>query len=260
MLYKPFSLVIPCPNMSDCDMIGQMPSLLKAPFLKSLLPTLRISKNLIKSMLILADDMNHIVDRGSRSLKLANRLDFIFPGSEKLLHIFVAHWPSRLWCPPDSSYRHALGMHLRNLIDDINREEGSPAYTVLLGDFNDEPYDRSLSEQLLAVRDRSLVRRNPELLYNPFWRHLGDAVPYYPGVEPKGCCGSCCSASSQDTHWRTFDQIIFSSAFLGLSDWHLHEKNTTILNISEVIPAFASIKIFDHYPVFAMIERKEFDG
>lgn len=199
-----------------------------------------------------------VAARGSRSLKVANRLDFLVPGADRLLHVFVSHWPSRLWCEKNSADRHVLGIRLRDAIEEIHALYETPAYTILVGDYNDEPYDPSLSEQLLAVRDRSLVRKNPELLYNPFWRLLGETFPHLPGKLRESYSGSCFHYSGIETHWRTFDQIIFSSAFLGQTDWHLNEKFTQILQLSSFTSSvLAKHEIFDHFPVLSVIEKEK---
>ncbi len=56
------------------------------------------------------------------------------------------------------------------------------------------------------------------------------------------------------TRWRTFDQIIFSSAFLGHTEWHLNEDLTGILDIEK------DLKIFDHFPVYGVIEKVQSHG
>jgi endonuclease/exonuclease/phosphatase family protein len=199
--------------------------------------------------------------RGSRSLKVANRIDFFVSDTERLFHVFVSHWPSRIWCKENSADRHLLGVRLRDAIEELNKLYGSPAHTIILGDFNDEPFDPSLSQQLLACRDRNLIKKNPILLYNPFWRRIGEAVPQVPGIQCRSYSGSCFHKSGKETNWRTFDQIIFSSTFLGNSEWHLNEKYTQILQLQPFDTIITqSEQIFDHFPVISVIEREETNG
>jgi len=210
-----------------------------------------------KANLFLLDATPLIVARGNRSLRLANRVDFLTPGSQKPLHLFVSHWPSRLWCERNGADRHVLGLRLRDAVNALHEFYRAQANVILLGDYNDEPFDGSLAEQLLAVRDRRLVRRNPMLLYNPFWRHLGESAPHVPGKPCRSYAGTCFYKSGVETHWRTFDQIIFSSAFLGRSEWELVEERTGIMHLGPFgtsVPG--SSNIFDHFPVLAAIERK----
>jgi len=214
-----------------------------------------------KEKLQLANSTSLVSARGSRSLKVANRNDFLVPYTERPFHVFVSHWPSRLWCERNGADRHLLGVRLRDAVEELNKFYGSPANTILLGDFNDEPFDPSLSEQLLAGRDRNLIRKNPVLLYNPFWRRLGEAVPQVPGIPCRSYSGSYFYKSGIETQWRTFDQIIFSSTFLGGSEWHLNEKYTQILQLYPFDTAVSkSDEIFDHFPVIGIIEREDTNG
>lgn len=202
-----------------------------------------------------------VASRGSRTLKVAHRLDFLPPNTDRPIHLLVSHWPSRLWCEKNGADRHLLGVRLRDVVEELNRHYGEPAHTILLGDYNDEPYDESLAEQLLATRDRRLLSKNPSLLYNPFWRLLGEVFPHLPGTPCRGYSGSCFFSKGPDTHWRTFDQIIFSAAFLGRSEWQLNEEYTKILQIEPFDSSVCSTTdIFDHFPVYSVIEREEKNG
>ncbi|WP_144400012.1 endonuclease/exonuclease/phosphatase family protein [Geobacter pickeringii] len=209
----------------------------------------------------LVDTTSLIASRGSRSLKVANRVDLIITETDEPLHIFISHWPSRLWCDKNSADRHLLGIRLRDAVDEINGIHPKPANIVLLGDYNDEPFDSSLAEQLLAVRDRRLALKNPTLLYNPFWRHLGEALPYQRNDPGDSHSGSCFHSSGLETRWRTFDQIMFSSAFIGKGEWHLNEEYTQILKFP-LLPTRTSsdLDIFDHYPVISVIEKEVVNG
>jgi hypothetical protein len=202
-----------------------------------------------------------VTARGIHNLKVANRLDLIIQETGEPLHVLVSHWPSRLHCDKHNPDRHLLGVRLRDFVSDINELYTEPAKIILLGDYNDEPFDSSLAEQLLAVRDRKLVKKNPELLYNPFWRHLGEALPYIHGTPCDSNSGSCFHSSGLETQWRTFDQIIFSAAFIGHSKWHLNEKHTNILNFRNIDDRYTSNPdIFDHFPVLSVIEREVPNG
>jgi len=64
-----------------------------------------------------------------------------------------------------------------------------------------------------------------------------------------------------DTNWRTFDQIIFSSTFLGQCEWELNETYTQIIPLEpfDVLVGKAT-EIFDHLPVMSVVEREARDG
>jgi hypothetical protein len=196
-----------------------------------------------------------ICTSGRNNSKAANRLDLMILHDKAILNLFVSHWPSRRY-EGTQQIRNSLGQRLKEEIDNLNEECGGFVNAILMGDFNDEPFDRSLSEHLLTTRDREFVCKFPTFLYNPFWRHLGESIPYFRGKSNKSYAGSCYYTGGRDTYWRTFDQIIFSSAFLKEGDWQLNEKYTKIIDIEPYCGSVSSNKnIFDHFPVISVIER-----
>ena len=67
--------------------------------------------------------------------------------------------------------------------------------------------------------------------------------------------------SGLETRWRTFDQIMFSSAFLGGSEWELDERQTQILQIPSFEEGFSLPRnIFDHNPVVSVIHKEPRHG
>lgn len=208
-----------------------------------------------RDKLVLIDPLRPIItNKGNRTLKLAQRADFTIRGCDKSLHVFISHWPSLLWCPESSADRHLLSIKLREMVEEVSPEHGKIGNVILLGDYNAEPYNDSFAEQLMATRDRVLARKMPNLLYNPFWRHLGFSKPYSSDMTDEGSGGTYFHKNGKITRWRTFDQIIFSSAFLGHTEWHLNEDLTGILDIEK------DLKIFDHFPVYGVIEKVQSHG
>jgi hypothetical protein len=210
----------------------------------------------LEKLELLDDGMQIFSTKGNRTLKIAQRADFIVADCGTLIHVFVSHWPSRLWCEENSADRHLLGIRLRDKVEEVSSVPGKLANVILMGDYNDEPFDVPLAEQLMATRDRNLVRKKHHLLYNPFWRQMVSPELYAPGHEEKGGCGTCFHKGGDITRWRTFDQIMFSSAFLGSGAWHLNERVTGILEL----PGYAETvvdadQIFDHFPVIGVIDR-----
>jgi len=174
------------------------------------------------------------------------------------LHLFISHWPSRLWCEKDGTDRHLLGIRLRDATEKIIGQNSEvPSYIMIMGDFNDEPFDISLSEHVMATRDLFLAKTKKYLFYNPFWKMMGEN--YIEDIQNKEekCGGSYFHKNGTFTRWRTFDQIIFSSAFLGSCEWQLNERLTKILHFPEYLAMIRNSKeIFDHFPVLGVIERK----
>lgn len=174
------------------------------------------------------------------------------------IHVFTSHWPSRL--RPAAGDRNMLGLQLRSAIDDVLRKDRN-SLIVLMGDFNDEPFNESLSEYLMATRDRSLARSEPDLLYNPFWRMLGERDDYHHNCAGSGHAGTHFYGSDSSDRWRTFDQIIVSSAFVGNSDWHLDERSIEVVDFPDyTTQVLDSEKVFDHFPIKIVCEKVTQNG
>jgi hypothetical protein len=145
---------------------------------------------------------------------------------------------------------------LRDAILSLANRYNGDARLIIMGDFNEEPYNSSLEAELLATRDRKLVQNSPTYLYNPFWRRMGESHPYSYSMTVPSFGGTCYVASGQTTKWKTVDQIILSAAFIGRSEWHLKEELTKILYITpRATGKTSSADIFDHFPVVATIEK-----
>ena len=193
----------------------------------------------------------------SQGIKVANRFDLRVAGAGDLMYAFVCHWPSRLWCHEGHPKRDKLAMHLHAAVQEVGLASRNSPHVVLLGDFNGEPFDRSLSGHLFATRDRGLVRQNASFLYNPFWRHLGEAQPHVPKQLCRTYSGTCFHGSGDVTRWRTFDQMMFSAPFLHDSSWRLNEKYSAVLQIDPLIDFVRNPKhVFDHFPVMSVVQHE----
>lgn len=113
----------------------------------------------------------------------------------QILHLFVNHWPSRREGTQESEYKRmkAAGT-LRKKVDEIYRSDAN-ASIVIMGDFNDEPDDRSISETLSAVAPAEPYSASKlyNLLYPEFER--GTGTTFYKD-------------------WDLFDQLIVSGSLL----------------------------------------------
>jgi len=150
--------------------------------------------------------------------------------------VYVNHWASRL-ATEGGEKRVAAAHYLRSLIRDRLRYRTSEMLTganrsvrvpkqsdlearadlpiVVMGDFNDEPFDDSMQilsttpvvkavREELKVRGRSRTDRfrsykaTPLRLFDPFWQYAtGSAGSYY-----------------RSPRWRTYDQILLSRGLL----------------------------------------------
>lgn len=192
---------------------------------------------------------------GSSILRIAKRIDIVTPGDDTIIHLLVSHWPSRLYCYKDHSDRHLYALRLRDQFTRLVEDYGPNPYVVMLGDYNDEPFDASLCDQLKASRDVDLVRKRKHLLYNPFWQYLAKRSEAHHGA------GSYYYKDGKVTKWHTFDQLIFSQAFLTSKSWMYRHCHDLVHEIPELVELILNPKMrFDHLPVFGRVERISQNG
>lgn len=93
------------------------------------------------------------------------------------------HWPSRTGGKLESEpYRIMVAENLAYWIERIHEELGNNASILLMGDFNDDPYNRSITDYLLATNNQMLVKSNrtrKRYLYNPMYRFLDSQLGTY---------------------------------------------------------------------------------
>lgn len=88
------------------------------------------------------------------------------------------HWPSRLGGRLESEpYRILAAETLSYWLDRIPEKMGFEAPVIVMGDFNDDAFDRSVMDYALGVRDRAKVaskRSQKPYLYNLSWGLYGE--------------------------------------------------------------------------------------
>lgn len=107
------------------------------------------------------------------------------------LHLYFNHWPSRYGGLMETRHtRERAAARLRHEFDRLQEIFREPR-VVIMGDFNDQPVDRSLHDVLMA---QTVHGNEPGLLYNlsQQWAENGKGTLKYQGF------------------WNTFDQIIVS--------------------------------------------------
>lgn len=116
-------------------------------------------------------------------------------GSGAIMHVFVNHWPSRREGTELSQPRRLAAANvLRAKVDSIQKLEKSPNI-LILGDFNDEPSDNSITKGLKVQSPEMKISNNDlyNLLYPQFKN--GEGSLYYKD-------------------WDLFDQVIVSGNML----------------------------------------------
>jgi len=201
-----------------------------------------------------SDPTDILLEIDARTSRIAQRFDVVVASASQPLHVFASHWPSPATIGKFDPDRWRLGDRLRSPVDDILKADAN-ANVILVGDYNDEPFDYSVSLYLRASRDAEFVVDRPTLLYNPFWRHLSSFDHGAP--EPLTDRGTYLHQGGTVTRWRTFDHMMFSSSFLRSSGgWTLDEHRTRVLDF----PGFTELvvnrtHVFDHLPILGRIYR-----
>jgi hypothetical protein len=133
-------------------------------------------------------------------------------GGKDTIHIFGNHWPSRYsGLMETKSLRKAAAILLRTKVDEINEKYQSPKI-LIVGDFNDNPEDESISEVLMAKKVELPVVETQ--LYNLFF-------------EKQRISSGSLKFQSQ---WFIFDQIIISGSILSTnSGIYTKPENAKIL-------------------------------
>lgn len=127
------------------------------------------------------------------------------------LHLFVNHWPSRYGGYKQTVHkRSAAAATLRRIVDSVYGEHHDP-HIVIMGDFNDNPRDKSISKILKARSPHS--PESADLL----------SLPVEPGNSAvKGTL-------KHQGEWSVFDQIIVSPGLLNQqSNFFIHSAKQYI--------------------------------
>ncbi len=111
----------------------------------------------------------------------------------ELMYILVNHWPSRRQGTEESEYKRVKASELNREIIDKIRLEDEKAKIVVMGDFNDNPTNKSI---------QNLIKED---FYNPMQSLLS---------KRKGTL-------KHKDDWYLFDQIIFSKNFIEVKE-HQH--------------------------------------
>ena len=123
---------------------------------------------------------NHVVLKRNATRDIL-QVNFKTRGSKPLDFVVIGnHWPSKLGGELASEpYRMMAAETLSYWLERIPVKFEKEVPVVVMGDFNDEPYNRSITDYALALKDSSKVRsayaRRP-LLFNLMWQIQEDGV------------------------------------------------------------------------------------
>lgn len=125
------------------------------------------------------------------------------------IHIVVNHWPSRYGGEKRSRpYRNEAARLCRAIVDSLMTLEKDPKI-IVMGDFNDDPINESLTKYLKAEGKKKKV--DGKELYNPMYE-----------MHKKGL-----GTLAYRDQWNLFDQVIVSKALIReeLDSYRLYQTN-----------------------------------
>ncbi|NLQ23798.1 endonuclease/exonuclease/phosphatase [Shewanella sp. S-1] len=172
----------------------------------------------------------------------------------KIIYIYLCHWASRLNGNSEDKRVAAANIVYNSALDLI--ENGHDV--IIMGDFNDNPYDKSLNKCLKASRCHDAVKKYPtEYFYNPFWRSIVSDNRYsHAGIATTYRSGSHKYKQFMGEIWHSYDQIIVSGSFINNSYWHLNEFRTQVITPEAILENYEDNSHFiDHLPIVCEITR-----
>ncbi|MBS9927341.1 endonuclease/exonuclease/phosphatase family protein [Vibrio alginolyticus] len=188
--------------------------------------------------------------KAAQVLKVTN-LDI---DTDEVFYLYTCHWASRLNGDSDKRRKKAASMVYSDALEYI--EAGN--HVIVMGDFNDNPYDVSINEELSASRCHDAVKRYPnEYLYNPFWRTVVSGLHYNRHNSSQSFrSGTHKYKEFAGTIWHSYDQIIVSGSLLSGDGWHLNESQTKVIEEVSLLRDFESRHSFlDHLPIVCEVNR-----
>jgi endonuclease/exonuclease/phosphatase family metal-dependent hydrolase len=126
------------------------------------------------------------------------------------VHVFVNHWTSRRKGEEESERKRVQAASANKAVIDDLMKNNTNTKVIVMGDFNDNPTDRSIIETLDAKSDAA--KTNISSLFNPFF----DIYNAGYGTE------------KYRSTWNLFDQILVSGAFVQKNLNHLHYEKAEI--------------------------------
>lgn len=147
------------------------------------------------------------------------------------------HWPSRSAGPGrgpqySAGFRATAGETLGYWHERIREHKGSNAAVIAMGDFNDDPFDPSMTVHAMALRERGdVARAQSAKFHNLSWRYLTQTVTDHRGNQ-RSIDGTLYFGGDANL----FDQILVARGLLtGASSLQAVEESARIETFPEMV-------------------------
>jgi predicted extracellular nuclease len=175
---------------------------------------------------------------------------------DRIINVFVNHWPSRSPTREESEMKRVMAaLTLRREVDNILNIDNEAAI-LIMGDFNDEPTNKSVFQILNATDKRK----------NAHYRDLYNLMFDSHNINGEG------SITYREA-WQMFDQIIVSQSLLSKEGgYHLTYSDGKVFKGGEVIVKDSATGaliinrtyggdkylggVSDHLPVYAILKKE----
>lgn len=176
---------------------------------------------------------------------------------DEKLHFIVNHWPSRSGGETASSYKREKAAALNKVILDSIFKKEPLAKVISMGDFNDDPINKSFKEILKTKGDSKDL--SPHQLYNPMERMLKKGM----------------GTLAYRDGWNLFDQILISGALTKKDYSSFQFYKAGIFNKKYLITESGQYKGYpfrsygysgyqggysDHFPVYIYLIKQDSSG
>jgi hypothetical protein len=130
------------------------------------------------------ETLSHVILKRTATRDLY-QVNFKLLPSKQDLVVVGNHWPARTAGVLESEpYRMIAGETLSYWVEQIQEEKGEDVALLAMGDFNDEPHCRAVTDYARAIRVRDKAAKKGSWLYNLMWPLMAKGVGsyYYDGV------------------------------------------------------------------------------
>lgn len=167
------------------------------------------------------------------------------------VNIIVNHWPSRRGNDDSNHLRTSVAMRCRSLVDSLTRTDAT-ANVIVMGDFNDDPTNESIVQNLQAVDKASL---KPGYLFNAMTSLYTDGQ----------------GTLKYNDKWNLFDQIIITQSLLSSQHKGYSYQSAHIFSRPYLFQQDGDFKGYpnrtyggkkylggysDHLPVYMILEKR----